>query len=155
MATQNKTGGGDKALKQFYQKNKLIINGVVILTGTFILMKQIRKWRASGKAWRFNPNLNTQTTIKDPITNQDIPIDINLYRKAEEFYQACWNYAYGTMEDEDTMLKVIKSVPCQLMPRLAQIYASTYGENLYSDVVSYMPSSYVQEAATHCPSYFG
>ena len=52
------------------------------------------------------------------------------------------------------MLKVVLSVPCNLMPQLAYIYSSTYGENLITDVKSYMPNSYIQQCVAHCPSFF-
>ena len=151
MATKNTSS--DKALKQFYQKNKIIINGVLILGGAFVLQKQLRKWIAAGRAWKMSPNFNTQTTID--VNGQNVPIDINLHRKASEFWEACWNYGYGWFgEDEDTMLKVIKSVPCNLMGQLAYIYSSQYGENLVTDAKDYMSNSYYQEVVTHCPQFF-
>lgn len=153
MATKKlTTTGSNQAVKKFYNKNKLIINGVVIVVGAYFLQKTIRKWINAGRAWKMNPNNNVNTTID--VNGQQVAIEINLYRKADEFYNACWNYAYGTMEDEDTMLKVVLSVPCNLMPQLAYIYASTYGENLITDVKSYMPNSYIQQCVTHCPSFF-
>lgn len=80
------------------------------------------------------PVLYTTGGAGSPAVTQQL----NLSAIAQQIYTACWDYAYGTMEDEAGMINAIKQVPKPLIPQLAQVYNQLFQKDLQHDFVTYL-----------------
>jgi len=63
---------------------------------------------------------------------------VNLDQVSTEIYDAFFNYAYGTMEDEEAAIQSLLTVPLEKVKTVALLYNSKYGKNLYSDFRHYL-----------------
>lgn len=69
---------------------------------------------------------------------QHVVAGVNLDQVAIEIYDAFYNYAYGTMEDEEAAISSLITVPIDSVQAVAVIYNQKYGKNLYTDFRKYL-----------------
>lgn len=153
----SKNVSSDKVVKKFYEKNKIIINGVGIIVGTWLSIKVIKNIIALIGSTKTGQSHNIETVYVDPVSGQEVPITININRKAQQLYSALWEYPskmFPIAEDEETAKSVILSTPCHLMPQLAYAYRVNHQKDLYADITSYLPSEYISALAQYCPDSF-
>jgi len=58
---------------------------------------------------------------------------VNLSSKADNIYDALWQYMFGTMEDEERAVRELLQVPKSCIEQLALIYNGKYKKNLFED----------------------
>lgn len=66
------------------------------------------------------------------------PGGVNLQQVATEINDAFYNYAYGTMEDEEAAIDSLLTVPQESIKVVALLYNGINGKNLYSDFRQYL-----------------
>ncbi len=63
---------------------------------------------------------------------------INLQQVAIEINDAFYNYAYGTMEDEESAMDSLLTLQKGDVPSVALLYNALNGKNLYNDFREYL-----------------
>lgn len=63
---------------------------------------------------------------------------VNLSAVAYGIWDACWNYAGGMAEDEETMIQYLLQVPKECIQSLAVVYYHDFEKNLFDDFRTYL-----------------